>query len=76
MLFIKNVCAFILPHPGAYNVKKVMILFWTLIILFCFLHFQVPIVKLTDLETDVKVDISFKIDHNGVESAKLILVSI
>ncbi|KAL8607508.1 hypothetical protein ACOMHN_004478 [Nucella lapillus] len=36
---------------------------------------SVPIVKLTDAETDVKVDISFNSDHNksnGVESAMLI----
>lgn len=38
---------------------------------------QVPIVKLTDAETEVKVDISFNMDHNksnGVESAMLIKV--
>ncbi|XP_070187139.1 terminal nucleotidyltransferase 4B-like isoform X2 [Littorina saxatilis] len=36
---------------------------------------SVPIVKLTDAETEVKVDISFSMDHNksnGVESAELI----
>lgn len=39
-----------------------------------FLSLQVPIVKLTDNETDVKVDISFNM-RNGVKSAKLIKVS-
>jgi non-canonical poly(A) RNA polymerase PAPD5/7 len=34
---------------------------------------QVPIVKLTDKRTDVKVDISFNIT-NGVNSARLIKV--
>ena len=36
-------------------------------------HFQVPIVKLTDKNTEVKVDISFNMT-NGVKSAKLIKV--
>ena len=35
--------------------------------------FQVPIVKLTDLKTDIKVDISFNVP-NSVKSAKLIMV--
>ena len=36
-------------------------------------RFQVPIVKLTDKNTEVKVDISFNMT-NGVKSAKLIKV--
>ena len=39
--------------------------------------FQVPIVKLTDKESEVKVDVSFNMDNNqnyGVESAQLIQV--
>lgn len=40
---------------------------------------QVPIVKMTDAATEVKVDISFNMDHNnanGVESARLIQVKL
>ena len=40
---------------------------------FCIVLLQVPIVKLTDKKTDVKVDISFNMT-NGVKSAKLIMV--
>ena len=38
-------------------------------------YLQVPIVKLTDKNTEVKVDISFNMT-NGVKSARLIKVSI
>lgn len=38
------------------------------------MFFQVPIIKLTDSQTDIKVDISFN-TQNAVESAKLIKVS-
>ena len=38
-------------------------------------RFQVPIVKLTDKNTEVKVDISFNMT-NGVKSAKLIKVCV
>lgn len=37
----------------------------------CFFFFQVPIIKLTDQETEVKVDISFNME-TGVKAAQLI----
>lgn len=36
-----------------------------------FLFFQVPIIKLTDQETEVKVDISFNVE-TGVKAASFI----
>lgn len=36
-----------------------------------FLSFQVPIIKLTDQETEVKVDISFNVE-TGVKAASFI----
>ena len=39
------------------------------------LYFQVPIIKVTDTKTQVKIDISFNMS-NGVQSADMIKVLI
>lgn len=41
------------------------------LIIFVYIHTQVPIIKLTDAHTEVKVDISFNV-HSGVKAANLI----
>lgn len=44
---------------------------WKSVLTYCIFLLQVPIIKLTDSFTEVKVDISFNV-QNGVKAAQLI----